>query len=496
MVTFKLIYTIFTIVLGSSLQFGYQTGVVNAPLKIIENFIRNNTFERFNKTLTNQELEIISSVVVTIFPIGGLIGSLFGGIIANRYGRKLSMMLMAIPTAIGSVLMGISLISEMFPLLIVGRFIIGISCGVYSGLTPMYLTEIAPLKFQGASGTINQFVIVIGVLLSQIFGLEFILGNANNWNFLLGLSLIPCGFQIILLIFCPESPRYLLLTKNDTNGARRALQFLRQTKNVDIEIEQMQLEMENVAVAQKILSLREIFGYRYLRFGIFISVGMHLTQQLSGINSVIFYSDKIFEKANFTSTNANYATIGVGSTNLLITFLSVILVDKLGRKTLHLIGLSGMFIFEIFLSICLILSDHWQPLMYFIMVFIFLYVGSFGIGPGAIPWFIVAEMFTQESRAGIVSIAVFVNWTCQIVIGLGFPQLLTRLGNYCFLPFVVTLLISIVFTYWYVPETKGKTPEELENYLKRKVDNFDIEEEPLIVNDSIGPIRVDYDDRV
>lgn len=238
-------------------------------------------------------------------------------------------------------------------MLIVGRLLIGINSGLNAGLAPLYLTEISPTALRGAIGTVYQLIITISILLSQILGMNVVLGNDARWPFLFGLTVIPGILQLITLPFCPESPKYLLLDKNDETKATDSLIWLRGTMDVQAEMDEIKSEQEAMKQLPKV-TFKEMLVNPALRSPLIIAVMMMLAQQLSGINAAIYYSTKIFTEAGLDETQAQSATLGMGAMNVAMTFVSLVLIEKAGRKTLMVVGLSVMVLCTTMLLICLL----------------------------------------------------------------------------------------------------------------------------------------------
>ncbi|XP_026286668.1 glucose transporter type 1 isoform X15 [Frankliniella occidentalis] len=464
--TFFLCYAIGAAVLGM-LQFGYNTGVINAPEQNIENFMKDVYKNRYNEDLSEETVKLLYSVGVSIFAIGGMLGGFSGGLIANRFGRKGGLLLNNVMGVGGACLMGFAKIANSYELLFLGRFIIGVNCGLNTSLVPMYITEIAPLNLRGGLGTLNQLAVTIGLLLSQVLGIEQILGTDDGWPLLLGLAVCPAVLQLVLLPMCPESPRYLLMTKHWEEEARKALQRLRASSQVEEDIEEMRAE-ERAQSAEASISMTELICSPTLRQPLFIGILMQLSQQLSGINAVFYYSTELFISSGLTGESAKFATIGIGVIMFFMTLVSIPMMDKTGRRTLHLYGLGGMFIFSIFITISFLIKEFFgyvqemiDWMSYLSVVSTLGFVVFFAVGPGSIPWMITAELFSQGPRPAAMSIAVLVNWMANFLVGIVFPTMKTHLENYTFLPFSVLLAIFWIFTYRQVPETKNKTFEEI-----------------------------------
>ncbi|XP_031708612.1 solute carrier family 2, facilitated glucose transporter member 3 [Anarrhichthys ocellatus] len=455
--TFYLLYSVSTAVIGS-LQFGYNTGVINAPEQKLRRFFQNVSMERYGEPFSPGANTMVWSFAVAIFSVGGMVGSFSVGALVNKFGRIKSMLLSNILAVLGGGLMGLSALSRSFEMVIIGRLIIGVFCGMCTGLTPMYVGEVAPTALRGAFGTLHQLALVIGILVAQIFGLEFILGSDTLWPLLLALTILPAILQCIMLPFCPESPRYLLISLNKEEEARKALVRLRGCEDVSDDIQEMKEEGMKMAMEKKV-SILELFRSRKYRQPIIIAIVLQLSQQLSGINAVFYYSTGIFDTAGVTQPI--YATIGAGVVNTVFTVVSLFLVERAGRRTLHLIGLGGMAIFALIMTISLSLVKTNESLSYLAIVAVFGFVASFEMGPGPIPWFIVAELFSQGPRPAAIAVSGFSNWTANFLVGLGFPKLEELCGPYVFIIFMVFLIVFFIFTFLKVPETRGRTFDEI-----------------------------------
>ncbi|KAM9852172.1 solute carrier family 2, facilitated glucose transporter member 3 [Aulostomus maculatus] len=456
-ITFYLLYCVSTAVIGS-LQFGYNTGVINAPEQKLRRFFLNVSMERYGEPFSPGANTMVWSVSVAIFSVGGMIGSFSVGAMVNKFGRRKSMLLNNILALLGGGLMGLSTLSGSFEMVIIGRLVIGVFCGLCTGLTPMYVGEISPTALRGAFGTLHQLGVVIGILVAQIFGLEFLLGSEELWPLLLALTAIPAVLQSIMLPFCPESPRYLLIVLNQEEEARKALVRLRGCEDVNDDIQEMKEEGMRMAMEKKVTIL-ELFRSPNYRQPIIIAIILQLSQQLSGINAVFYYSTGIFDTAGITQPI--YATIGAGVVNTVFTVVSLFLVERVGRRTLHLIGLAGMAICALLMTISLSLVETNQSLSYLAIVAVFGFVASFEMGPGPIPWFIVAELFSQGPRPAAMAISGFSNWTANFMVGLSFPKLRELCGPYVFIIFMILLILFFIFTFLRVPETKGRTFDDI-----------------------------------
>ncbi|XP_029298818.1 solute carrier family 2, facilitated glucose transporter member 3a [Cottoperca gobio] len=455
-VTGYLLFSLGTAVIGS-LQFGYNTGVINAPEQKLLSFFNDTWVERYGEPISPGVCTMVWSVAVSIFSVGGMVGSFSVGVMANRFGRRRSMFLVNCLAVIGGLLMGFSTICSSYEMVIAGRLVIGLFCGLFTGLTPMYVGEVSPTPLRGAFGTLHQLGVVVGILIAQVFGLEALLGSAKLWPLLLSLTVIPAVVQCILLPFCPESPRFLLINLKQEEQARKALVRLRGTEDVSEELQEMKEESAKMAIEKKVTIL-ELFRSQAYRQPLLIAIMLQLSQQLSGINAVFYYSTGIFKSAGVK--RPIYATIGAGIVNTIFTVVSLFLVEKAGRRTLHLLGLGGMAISAVLMTISLLLKDF-PAMSYMAIIAVMLFVAMFELGPGPIPWFIVAELFSQGPRPAAMAVAGCCNWTANFLVGMSFPKLVELCGPWVFLIFTGFLLLFFVFTYLKVPETRGKTFDEI-----------------------------------
>ncbi|CAH2040761.1 unnamed protein product, partial [Iphiclides podalirius] len=454
--TGPLLYAVVAAVLGM-LQFGFNTGVINAPKQFIENFIK----EQYSV-----EPDLIFSVIVSIFAVGGMIGCPLASWIADKRGRKFALLANAVFGVIGALLMGFSKISSSVEMLIIGRFLIGVNCGFATTASPTYVSEIAPLRLRGAFGTVNQLAVALGLVGGQILGIDVILGSDEGWPWLLGLAVLLSAIQCLMLPLAPESPRYLLLVQRDEEQARVVLAKIRGTDDIDDEINEMHVE-DRAAKQEEKFSIGDLFRIKALRTPLIIGVVMHLSQQLGGINAVLYYSSTIFENAGLTVENARLATIGVGSILFLMALVSIPLMDRLGRRTLQLWGLGGMAVSSVLMTVAFYTYTDNFTMSVFAVIFTLLYVGFFGVGPSSIPWIILSELFGQGARSAAVSVGAAVNWFANFIVGLVFIPLTKVLGNLVFLPFTILLILFYVFVYFKLPETKNKTIDEVTAIFKK-----------------------------
>ncbi|XP_063371967.1 solute carrier family 2, facilitated glucose transporter member 3-like [Cydia amplana] len=459
----RLAFAVVSSACWSAFQHGYSTGVLNAPQLVMSRWLQFDALSGTNLTMEATEepkVATIWSVAVSVYCVGGMIGGMLTGVIADRFGRKGGLLLNNALVFVSAAFQGTAKKANSAELLILGRLVIGINSGLNAGLAPMYLAEISPVSLRGSIGTVYQLVITISILLSQGLGLPSVLGTEEGWPWLLAVCAIPAVIQSVTLPLCPESPKYLLLNKGRELHAQEALNWLRGDVAVHGEMEEMHQEAEKNKVSKKV-TLRELFGNRQLRQPLLIAMTVMVAQQLSGINAVMFYSTDIFSQASLKPPYSQYATLGTGAMNVLMTLVSLVLVEIAGRKTLLLVGFSGMFISSVLLLAAMlhVTTIAWMP--YACIGLVILFVVMFAVGPGSIPWFLVTELFNQSSRPAAASVAVTVNWAANFLVGLTFLPLQLAIKAYVFVIFAIFQLVFIVFISMKVPETKNKTVEEV-----------------------------------
>jgi sugar porter (SP) family MFS transporter len=437
----KLIFATIVSALGSFL-FGFDTAVISGTTKFISHYFQ----------LTDTTLGITVSIALW----GTVIGSIAVGKPGDVYGRKPLLSFCGILYFISA--LGCALSGSWYVLLI-SRFIGGLAIGGASVMAPMYIAEIAPGRLRGRLVAVAQFNIVFGILVA--FFSNYLLVNTGdaNWRWMFGVMTIPAVVFFALLFLVPESPRWLV-KKNQAAKAKGVLESVG-AENVEKELG----EIINSLKEETGKGAAKLFQKKY-SFAIMCAVLLAVFNQLSGINVIMYYAPMIFEKAGASTGAAMLQAVAVGVTNMLFTIIAMFFIDKFGRKTLLLIGAVGM---------CISLAG--AGLHYFnenlfgsagVVVFIVGFIAFFAFSQGAVIWVFLAEIFPNKVRSKGQSLGSFTHWIMNAVIGMLFPIALTSFGGGSVFMFFSVMMIPFFFFVWkMLPETKGKSLEELEKIIVR-----------------------------
>ncbi|XP_045331523.1 solute carrier family 2, facilitated glucose transporter member 5 isoform X1 [Leopardus geoffroyi] len=465
---------------GSSFQYGYNVAAINSPAQFMKTFYNKTYYERNNGYMDKFALTLLWSVSVSMFPFGGFVGSLMVGPLVNNFGRKGTLLFNNIFSIVPAVLMGCSKVAGSFEMIILSRLLVGICAGLSSNVVPMYLGELAPKNLRGGLGVVPQLFITIGILVAQIFGLRSLLANEEGWPILLGVTGVPAALQLLLLPFFPESPRYLLIQKKDEVAAQTALKRLRGWDDVNPEMEEIRQEDE-AERAVGFVSVLKMFRTRSLRWQVISVIVLMGGQQLSGVNAIYYYADQIYLSAGVKENDVQYVTVGTGAVNVLMTVCAVFVVELLGRRFLLLLGFSVCFTACCVLTAALALQDtiSWMP--YVSIACIIAYVVGHALGPSPVPAVLITETFLQSSRPAAFMVGGSVHWLSNFTVGLIFPFVQVGLGAYSFVIFGVICLLTTIYTFLVVPETKAKTFIEINQIFTKmnKVSEVHPEKEEL-----------------
>ena len=295
-------------IIGAALgmfQYGYNIGSVNAPEEELKQFLNASIVHRHNIQLSEEWIKTCFSAVVSIFVIGGMIGSLSGSFLANKFGRKQGLLYSQVLTLLGASMMGCCKEFKSYEMLLIGRFLVGVSSGIFTGLSPLYIVEVSPIKIRGATGTINQLGVTMGMLCSMVLGIKSILGGKQMWPVLFSFSIVPCLIQCLLLAFMYETPRFLILTKKNIEKGRIALQKLNNKNDVESEIEELEKE-ESAKAKESKTSVWSLVCSSKLRLSLFVCICLQLSKAFCGMIALHYYSTSFFEGGGMTTENSQF----------------------------------------------------------------------------------------------------------------------------------------------------------------------------------------------
>ena len=397
----------------------------------------------------------MQGVVVAIALAGAAIGAATAGYLSDRNGRRLVILGAGLLFIAGAL---ISAVAQGVVVLVIGRFLVGLAIGVASMLTPLYLAEISPARVRGAIVSLNQLCITGGILVSYLVGFA-LASSSDGWRWMLALGALPGIILAAGMLVLPESPRWLA-GRGRIPDANTVLQHLRGTCDVSDELNTLRTDLaregRQLAGASELLSPR-------LRRPLIIGIGLAMFQQITGINTVIYFAPTIFQSAGLSSAATSIlATAGVGAVNVIMTIVSIRLIDRLGRRQLLFWSLGGMAVTLLVLSGAFYSGASGQ-LAWVAVASVAAFVGFFAIGLGPVFWLLIAEIFPLAVRGRAMSLATVANWSFNLIVSATFLNLVGAVGSAgAFLVYAVLSLVALAFIAMMVPETKGRSLEQIE----------------------------------
>ena len=426
------------------LLFGYDTGVVSGALLYLK--------KEFGG-LSSFQQELVTSLLL----VGCMVGAFVGGRVADRVGRRPTLAVTALVFVAGVLL---AAFAPDFPLLLVARFIIGLAVGTSSMVVPLYIGEVAPARARGGLVSLNQLAITVGILAAYL--VDYALSGSGNWRLMFGLAAIPAAVLFIGMLFQQESPHWLIGQGRDEQ-ARHVLERLRgPDDDIDEETEQVRQ-----LGGQRTGGLRELLKPQ-VRPAVTMGILLAVFQQITGVNTVIYYAPTLLAGAGLGSSSAILAEVAVGGVNVVLTIVAVWLMDRVGRRPLLLIGTTGMLIGLVTVACAFLGGDHLTGSAAIVaIVGLMFFQGSFAIGLGPVFWLLIAEIYPLKVRGTAMGVATIANWGADFIVTISFLTLLNAIsGAGTFLLFAFLTLVALIYFRIKVPETKGRSLQEIESELE------------------------------
>ncbi len=418
--------------------FGYDIGVISGAILFIQ--------KEFSLSPSLEEF-VVSAVLV-----GSLLGAATGGTLADRIGRRRLLLITAFVFGLGAV--GAALAASV-AWLVAARIVAGVAIGIASFVAPLYISEIAPVGIRGRLVSINQVALTSGIVISYL--VDYAFAGSEAWRWMFALAVIPAAAFGIGLMFIPNSPRWLA-ARGQIDQARAVLKRIRGSEQVEGEFSEIQQ-----SVSQQQGHWSELLS-PLLRPAMIVGVGLAVAQQITGINTVIYYAPTIFNFAGISSASAAIlASLGVGVVNVILTLVAMQLIDRVGRRPLLLVSLAGMALSLFVLGLAFSLPQLSGSRGWIAVASLMVYVGSFAVGLGPVFWLMLSEIYPLRIRGRAMSVGTFANWGANLIVALSFLTLTQSLGKaVTFWLYGVISVGALLFAFFLVPETKGKSLEQIE----------------------------------
>ncbi|MCY8106971.1 sugar porter family MFS transporter [Bacillus mojavensis] len=443
------------------LLFGYDTGVINGALPFMARS------DQLNLT------PVTEGLVTSMLLLGAAFGALLCGKLADRYGRRKMILNLSFLFFLAS--LGTAFAPNVLTMVIF-RFFLGMAVGGASSMVPAFLAEMAPYEKRGRMVTQNELMIVGGQFLAYVF--NAILGVAmadtgHVWRYMLVLCAIPALILFASMLMVPESPRWLT-SKGKKSEALRVLKLIRDEKRAEAEFKEIQAAAVKDSNVEK-ASIKE-FSTPWLRRLLLIGIGVAIVNQITGVNSIMYYGTQILQESGFGTKAALIANIGNGLISVIAVIIGIWLVGRVNRRPILMIGLSGTTTALLFIAVFSIVLDGSAALPYIVLSLTVLFLAFMQGCVGPVTWLVIAEIFPQRLRGLGTGISVFFLWILNFIIGFAFPIVLSSAGlSFTFFIFVALGILAIGFVYKFMPETKGRTLEELEEHFRSIDGHYDSE---------------------
>jgi len=428
------VLTSITVAIGGFL-FGYDTAVISGAI----------LFVRSQFHLSSVQTEVAVSIVLA----GALAGTAVGGYLGDRFGRRPTLLMTALTYGVFALTTGLANGPWVF---VFSRLFVGVAVGISSMLAPLYIAEVAPEEIRGALVTLNQIAISTGVVVA--YYVDYLLAGSGNWRWMFMSAVVPSIVLLAGLIYLPETPRWLAAHGNFATAAK-VLGRIEDPEAATRDLE----ELRHVTEVDR-LRLRDLLVRRFSK-PLIAGIGLAIFQQITGVNTIVYYAPTIFQMVGFASAGtAILATFLIGFVGLAFAIVSMFLVDKLGRRPLLLTSIGGMGV--VLLHLALILGDP-HPKKWLVLADVLVYLAFFCIGLGPVFWLLISEIYPTTVRAQAMSLATMANWGSNFLVAATFLTVVDHLGmRGCFLLFAGLCVVAFVFSLRMVPETRGRTLEQIE----------------------------------
>jgi sugar porter (SP) family MFS transporter len=422
--------------------FGYDTGVIGGVLpNISDDFTLDTPF--------------LQGTVVSILLVGAAVGALIAGRVADTLGRRRAIIATSVVFVVGLLL---SIVAPAFWVLLLSRFLIGVGVGSASFVVPVYIGEIAPPERRGALVSLNQLSVTIGILVSQL--VAYFLAGSGDWRISVGLALAPAVVLGLGMIREPESPAWLVRQGRD-DEAREVLRTLRDSEDaITQEID----DIRGTATEEEKGAKRSLLAPK-LRPALILGVTLAIVQQITGVNTVIYFAPTVLENAGLGSQAALLALLVVGLTNVVMTIVAIKVIDRVGRRALLIWGMSGMVLGLAGLAVAFLFDIAGAGAIATTVVLAF-YVGSFAVSLGPVVWLLISEIFPLAVRGRASSVATMANWVANFVVAVSYLSIISAIGETAtFGVYAVITVLSLVYVVKAVPETKNRSLADIEREL-------------------------------
>jgi sugar porter (SP) family MFS transporter len=434
------------ITIGSFL-FGFDTGIVSGALLFIRRDLHLDSFEQ--------------SSVVSVLLLGAVAGALASGRVSDRIGRRAILGLLGVLFTIG---IAITALADTYWVMLLGRIVMGVGVGGVSATVPTYLGEISPAQIRGRMLTLNQLLIVIGLLAAYLVNLA--LASSGDWRAMFWIGAIPSALLALVALWLPESPRWQFSNGRveEAKAMIRSVTEPGEDDNVVARYEQEDAERREAEAGEGggSVGIRGLAA-PHVRPALIVGLTLAVLQQFAGINTILYFAPTIMAETGLNASNSILYSVGIGAINLVMTIVSIRLVDRVGRRILLLVSLAGMGAAVTFLGISFIAGLPSGV----ILVAMMLYIVFFAIGMGPVFWVLLGEVFPPRQRAQGAAAGSTANWLANFVVSLAFLPLVGWIGQgETFLIFAVVCVAGLAFTARWVPETRNRNYLEIERDLQ------------------------------